>query len=633
MGAKIASILHTRDTTAELHETNDSIRTQALTYVSGENQYKDGLSRPKLHHGRLRKHKVVIHTSPFLRCIQTSIAISAGIAEYQDPLKVVGPASNTKAHPMHSAHLMHSGSPRLPAMEHAKAPHLEAISEPDEDSDNSPQDIRSQAKQIERSQLRVDAFFGEWLSPDYFEAITPPPSSEMMVAGAKADLLRQGEYNNLARGSRTDNANQGSFPGGWGGGGTASRVNSQDDSSEGALARLSSLKQSLPELDRTTNHSSRPIEKVLSSFDTIPDLRHAESYVPPTPSYAISPLDAIPPGYVAHAKEYCVDVDYAWDSMRPPLEWGNGGEYGEEWSAMHKRFRRGLHNMILWYGSDNSSKRPGNINEDRAENQFPDLDEQEIDIVLVLVTHGAGCNALIGALTNQPVLLDVGMASLTMAVRKENRRKPSSSTEFAMRTSRRRSSIDLGISDNYDIKLTASTEHLRAGTHMKSSSLSQRSIGTAFSKASAYRHRSSSTMSTTSTNSSSDGILNSEFETQASNRIGTGGGLQRSASAAVRSSSGLWSKPVSAETGGTSEQEMKETIRPTEDPPQLRTNKSVRNPENRIIGQDQASETMSSMTYDQDPSVQQGLWGSPPQVLGTERDKAPKRRWTHSEQR
>ena len=634
MGAKIADIIHTRDTTAELHETNDSIGTQALAYVSGENQDKDGLSRSKLHHGRRRKHKVVIHTSPFLRCIQTSIAISAGIAEYQDPLNVVGPASNAKAHPMHSAHAMHSGSPRLPAMEHANAPHLESILEPDEDSEESPQDTRSQMKQIERSQLRVDAFLGEWLSPEYFEAITPPPSSIMMVAGAKADLLRRGEHINLARGSRRDNANQGSFPGGWGSGETASGVISQDDSSEGPLARLSSLKQSLPGLDRMSNCSSRPIEKVLSSFDTIPDLRHAERYIPPIPSYAISPLDAIPPGYVAHAKEYCVDVDYAWDSMRPPLEWGNGGEYGEEWSAMHKRFRRGLHNMILWYGGQNSSKRPGNINEDRAENQFPDLDHQETDTVLVLVTHGAGCNALIGALTNQPVLLDVGMASLTMAVRKETGRKPSASVQSSVRTSRRRSSIDLGISDNYDIKLTASTEHLRAGTHMKNSSLPQRSIGTAFSKASAYRHRSSSTMSTTSTNSSSDEILNSELEMQAPSRMGTGGGLQRSASAAVRSSSGLWSKPASAETDVIDKQEMMETVMPTRDHPQFRTNVSVRKSENRIINQDHESIMMSPTTYDQVPTVgQQGLWGSPSRELGNDGDKASKRRWTHSEQR
>ena len=524
-------------------------------------------------------------------------------------------------------------------MQHANAPHLDAISEPDEDMEESQRDTWDQVKEIEWSKLRVDAFLGEWLSPDYFESITPPPSSVMMVAGAKADLLRQGEHISLAGGSRKDSASHGNFPGGWEGSGTASKGTSQNESNERAFATMSSLKQSLPRFDRSNSHGSgisacnRPIEKGLSNFDIIPDLKQAERYIPPTPSYAISPLDAIPPGYVAHAKEYCVDVDYAWDSMRPPLEWGNGGEYGEEWSAMHKRFRRGLHNMILWYGSHDTSKRSGDIDENKTETQFSDVDDVETDTVLVLVTHGAGCNALIGALTNQPVLLDVGMASLTMAIRKENRKKPSSSLKSPVRTSRRRSSIDLGISDNYDVKLTASTEHLRAGTHTKSLSLSQRSSTMASPQVSAYRHSSSSTMSTTSTSSSSDGILNAEFEMRPPHRFDPGGGLQRSASAATRSSSGLWSGPVSDQINETDEQDVKETAPVSRDSTPLGTKVLLRKPEsNKSL--DQASETMFPTTYNQTPAVgQQGLWGTPPPVPGTDRDKGPKRRWTHSEHR
>ena len=636
LGAKIASIIHTRETVTDSHPADDFTQRPSLTDKNGENQDKDSSPNPKLHQAKRRKHKVLIHTSPFLRCIQTSIAISAGLAEYQDPPKPIGHASNAKAHPMHSAHAMHSGSPSIRAMQHVNAPHLDAISEPDEELEESQQDTWNRAKHIDRSKLRVDAFLGEWLSPDYFESITPPPSSVMMVAGAKADLLRQGEHS-LARESRRDSANHhGNFPGGWGSNGTTSKGTRQDESVKGAIASMSSLKQSLPRLDRSNSHSSdgcasnRPIEKGLSNFDIIPDLKQAEKYIPPTPSYAISPLDAIPPGYVAHAKEYCVDVDYAWDSMRPPLEWGNGGEYGEEWSAMHKRFRRGLHNMILWYGSHSTSKRPDGINEDKAENQFSDVDDLETDTVLVLVTHGAGCNALIGALTNQPVLLDVGMASLTMAVRKENRRKPASSTDSPVRTSRRRSSIDLGISDNYDVKLTASTEHLRAGTHTKSSSLSQRSSTMSSPQVSAHRHRSSSTMSTTSTNSSSDGILNAEFEIRPPHGIGPGGSLQRSASAAVHSSNGLWSRPVTDNIDGISEEEVRQSVPANRDPTPLRTNVPLGKPESNIL--DHASEIMSPTTYNQSPTVgQQGLWGAPPPVPSTERDKGPKRRWTHSE--
>jgi hypothetical protein len=60
--------------------------------------------------------------------------------------------------------------------------------------------------------LRIDAFLGEWLSPDYFDQITPPPNSTMMVAGAKADLLRRGDY---VEAPPTKPQSKGHFPGGW----------------------------------------------------------------------------------------------------------------------------------------------------------------------------------------------------------------------------------------------------------------------------------------------------------------------------------------------------------------------------------------------------------------------------------
>ena len=532
---------------------------------------------------------------------------------------------------------MHSGSPHIRAMDHTKVPHLDAIPEPDEDVEETPCRSDDRRTRIAKSQLRIDAFLGEWLSPDYFESITPPPSSVMMVAGAKADLLRRDENAISTRGSLKDDESLGDFPGARRSGEIESKEAARNDNSGVALASISSLKQSLPRVDRANDYGSaggRPIERVLSSFDTIPDLSHAETYVPPTPSYAISPLDPIPLGYVAHAKEYCMDTDYAWDSMRPPLDWGSGGEYGEEWGAMHKRFRRGLHSLILWYGSQNACKRPGNINEDKVENQSAEDDDEETDTVIVLVTHSAGCNALIGALTNQPVLLDVGMASLTMAVRKEHPRKPAYSQESPIRTTRRRSSIDLGISDNYEVKITASTEHLRAGTHTKSASLSQRSSGTSSPQVSTYRHRSGSTMSTASTSSSSDGIPNTEFELRIANRINTTGSLQRSASAAVRSPSGLWSKPVPHQTDGTSDPEVKKSAPSPNDHPLLRSGIPGENPDHRIHEQNEASETTSPAEHDQAPTVgQQGLWGAPPLVPIPDRDKGPKRRWTHSEHR
>ena len=85
--------------------------------------------------------------------------------------------------------------------------------------------------------------------------------------------------------------------------------------------------------------------------------------------------------------------------------------------------------------------------------------EDDIDTVIVIVTHGAGCNALIGAMTGQPVLLDIGLASLTMATRKQGENVPSLPAS-PIRT--RRGSLDLGIATRYDMEIIASTEHLRA---------------------------------------------------------------------------------------------------------------------------------------------------------------------------
>ena len=63
----------------------------------------------------------------------------------------------------------------------------------------------------EKILLRIDAFLGEWLSPDYYEDITPPPNSTLMVAGAKADLLRRGD--NL-QAQPDASSSKGHFPGG-----------------------------------------------------------------------------------------------------------------------------------------------------------------------------------------------------------------------------------------------------------------------------------------------------------------------------------------------------------------------------------------------------------------------------------
>lgn len=205
--------------------------------------------------------------------------------------------------------------------------------------------------------------------------------------------------------------------------------------------------------------------------------KNSQLYDAPNPSYAVSPSDPIPRGYAKHARDACLKVDYQWDSMREPQQWGDGGQFGDEWSTMHKRFRRGLAGMMQWYREHGTRTLP-------PQNMFPgftfterttsatkkivpslepkddvvDEDDDE-ELVLILITHGAGCNALLGAITNQPVLMDISLASLSMAVRREIPRPSSTSTIFA----RRSSVIDPGMADSYEMKLMASVDHLRPG--------------------------------------------------------------------------------------------------------------------------------------------------------------------------
>lgn len=126
---------------------------------------------------------------------------------------------------------------------------------------------------------------------------------------------------------------------------------------------------------------------------------------------------------------------------------------------MHKRFRKGLNNLVTWYSQHNADDRAEDaLGFEQAERHYDDDDEE---LVLILVTHSAGSNALIGGLTGQPVLLDVGMASLTMAVRKDD-------AVLALPAdleSNIAAGMDIGLSSMYDMKLVSSSEHLRPGAN------------------------------------------------------------------------------------------------------------------------------------------------------------------------
>ncbi len=587
------------------------------------------IERQKAPRVKRRKQRLFIHTSPFLRCIQTSIAISAGLEQSKG---LSGPQASPPTPPHHP---MHSGSPRSRAADHWNVSHLSAILEPEENVNEEPEDSPCNPKYSAKPRLRIDAFLGEWLSPDYFESITPPPNSVMMIASAKADLLRQGEGIEIPQSSDTSILNRGNFPGGWGSE-RSSPANSAEDSCEGPLANTPDLRSNLPRFSRSSSHGgaglsgSRAYQQTAMTEGKV----GLGPYTPPTPAYAISTTDAIPVGYVAHARDACVEVDYQWDSMRLPHDWGDGGSIGEEWSSMHKRFRRGLNNMISWYRNCNARARENKPIEERSNGKISsdEGEKEEIETILVLITHGAGCNALIGALTNQPVLLDVGMASLTMAVRKNHPQIDQSSSSSssssllndastATSSWRRRSLIDPGVSEDYELKLTASTDHLRAHSKPSPASLAQRSVTFSSHNNLGYRYRPGS--STTLIRSDS-AIGWSQDQ------------ADRGRTSATATPTGLWTKPITpvqTERGRNSDAK----------PPNRNGETNNTLPSERLVGSKMKNIQDVPKSSKPDPSSaiedeedyrfppQSRLWGAPPQALGMVRDGGQKRRWTHSE--
>ncbi|KHN95721.1 phosphoglycerate mutase family protein [Metarhizium album ARSEF 1941] len=351
--------------------------------------------------GRFKKRKrfkVVIHSSPFLRCVQTSIGISSGLAQSlpdstYNPADLILPRAVPQAEPQF---------------------------------------------QFKSALLRLDSFLGEWLSPEYFEMITPPPGPALMLGGAKAELLRREDY------SIYDHVAEPEVP----------------RPSSGSLWQSpTSSPAQAPTSPSTDSEGSMNVSALRSSLPTRSDVKRG--YIPPRPIYAASSSGSIPDGFVAHARDAAVTVDYQWDSMRAPLDFGDGGSLGEEWASMHKRFRGGIRKLVNWYASTDSAgdlvMKPAKDNGGCAEHEF---DDEEVGTVVVVVSHGAGCNALIGAITHQPVLMDIGIASITMASRKPNldykdllasTPAPSDPSEKPL----------VAVDKMYDMRLSASTDHLR----------------------------------------------------------------------------------------------------------------------------------------------------------------------------
>jgi hypothetical protein len=330
--------------------------------------------------------KIVIHSSPFRRCTETSVGIAAGILQH------------------HLAAAKPPGTQGVP---------IDGRSIP-ESVDTTLDDSH-----LGKPLLRVDAFLGEWLSPDYFKDITPPPSSPLMVLSAKAELLADDDVEFI----QPTPSSIGFFPGGW-----TTTTQTEQQSSAATY-----------DGDMTLDLSTTLSRHRSNSYGQV-DAINADD-MPSNPSYAASPSDPIPRGYVAHARSACLEVDRNWDSSREPAGFGTGGEFGEEWSAMHDRFNKGLRNLIAWYGED--------LPESGLDSGPYSLREQDDGsmLVVILVTHNTGCNALLRALTNRPVLIDVAQASLTVAVRKPDPLD---------------GSLDIDPARIYDVKIRASIEHLSA---------------------------------------------------------------------------------------------------------------------------------------------------------------------------
>jgi hypothetical protein len=540
---------------------------------------------------------IKIHCSPFLRCLQTSIGISAGIAQ-QSPHVGVSVASRL------SESEQPESKARRPVLKEGP---LSSIIEPDDEDLHAHSEVQSSII-VGKPTLRIDSFLGEWLSPDYYEHITPPPSSALMLVSAKAEMLvdEQVEVFEPTTGLA------GNFPGGW------SRNSFSD---ENAIVSTFSTQQFSAGHSSTSGHgaSSRhrassysqlegmsghpdPVAPTSSSF-----VNSVGTYNPPAPTYAISPSDPIPRGYVAHARDACIEFDCSWDSMKEPQDWGDSGQYGEEWSAMHKRFRSGLAKMVAWYASSESHP-------DQDQELLGTTANENNELILVLVTHAAGCNALVGALTNQPVLIDFGQASLTMAVRKHSDRAGMSRT--TSHSFLRRSSIDTGLSEEYEIKTLASSDHLRVA-----------SVRPPFASRVPFRlpfqsPSSGSGIKTANHRNSSLGSIRRNASVpsphQSDSTSVTGNQLPRP-------SPGLWTKPSgSSKQGGVSE-----TSKQT---------KSEQTPlwgtETSTLGSSHSNENFNSIAPDSLWKVASltnlngNLQLSPDSESGPTRELGPKRRWT-----
>ncbi|KAI0198902.1 hypothetical protein F4808DRAFT_434206 [Astrocystis sublimbata] len=467
VGVRIANILR------------DDLAAQSTAETTADASLSASPSAPR----KRRRFRVVVHSSPFNRCVQTSIAISAGLAANPTPSKTTEPAPSRPD----NLRLGQASSFSNPAPTKSR-PDVEvagAVGAPVGAPVPTQLPEPHKTALVEKSVLRLDAFLGEWLSPDYFEHITPPPKSALMLATAKAELLRRSSYHDYPHfHHRVHSSTSSHLWGGISGHSHSGDVSTPSATPSAQSASINSPFDSLPNIaDSLSNrgsHANGHTNHTETRGSTNGHHHHAQGYVHPVPSYALSPSEPIPRGYVAHARDACASIDYQWDSSRDTIAWGDGGTLPEEWAAMHQRFRRGLRRLVDWYGTTENAghmvTRTAHAHASEPDHTSNGEHDDDIDVedVVVLVSHGAGCNALIGAITQQPVLADVAMASLTMAKRRATfdpkgidlAREKSHSSLATLGSTHVMSRATFP--EMYELKLFANTDHLKTPSNAAS---------------------------------------------------------------------------------------------------------------------------------------------------------------------
>ena len=611
LGERIATIIQDRNRTEVDEEEDDQDTANGLSTKDPPSS-KFAADKQQGHESRWKKPRLIIHTSPYLRCLQTAIAISAGISEQQ----VEARKDVRRGRGGATSHPLHSGSPHI---QPEQGMPLASIAEPT-DGVFGGQSKTDEA--LTKTLIRMDAFLGEWLTPVYFKDITPPPDSKMMVAAGMVEMtgLRDYYVGNLFPGA-VQNV-EGSQGGLWVGASSLSKINQH-------IPVDSEAKASIPRISRSSSHNiaaGSPMPPRLQTKEQ-PDLAEVvrgRLYKQPIPSYALSATDPIPQDYITFARDRCVEFDSNWDSYREPMGWGHGGQLGENWAEMNTRLRNGLRSMLHWY------QKSAPTSQEMLPEPSQPLDDEDNDreTILIIVTHSAGCNALMHALSNQPVLVDVRTASLSLALQKSTKEGVLSRPGFLV-SNRERSVTDNAPFDEYKVKLVASTDHLRSDSRSQSRRSTNRS--SAGSQYSGWR--SIASMSAASAQGSGGGLADPD---QRSKLDCSTSSMERSNLAdgpsPIKPKPELWTKPSTSHPPGLwqprkrAPSKLRQVSVITKTPEKENANPldNSRNTNLRI------NPVCNKVEYQPGTSKVHGLWGQLPDRTLEGPKKNTKRRWTHT---